>query len=80
MPNMIVSSVANILVTEVITRFGVPTVVHSDLCAKIESELFQEMCPLLQKDKTRTTPYHPKCDGMVDRFNGTFGKNVACLC
>ena len=29
------------------------------------------MCKLLQITKTRTTPYHPKSDGMVERFNKT---------
>ncbi|XP_078334040.1 uncharacterized protein LOC144625731 [Crassostrea virginica] len=29
------------------------------------------MCQLLGIKKTRTTPYHPKSDGMVERFNKT---------
>ena len=32
---------------------------------------FREMCELLDIDKTRTTPYHPQSDGMVERFNRT---------
>ena len=36
-----------------------------------ESALFAEMCKLLDIQKTRTTPYHPQSDGMVERFNRT---------
>jgi hypothetical protein len=36
--------------------------------------LFQEMCQMLGTIKTRTTPYHPKSDGMVERFNQTIAK------
>ena len=31
----------------------------------------QEVCRLLQIDKTRTTPYHPQSDGLVELFNRT---------
>ncbi|CAG2251645.1 unnamed protein product [Mytilus edulis] len=71
MPNMEATTVANILMTEVISRFGVPTIIHSDQGSQFESHLFKEMCKLLQIEKTRTTPYHPKSDGMVERFNKT---------
>lgn len=70
MPNMEASTVANII-TQVVTRFGIPSVIHSDQGGQFESQLFTEMCSLLQIQKTRTTPYHPKSDGMVERFNKT---------
>ena len=33
--------------------------------------MFAEICKLLDITKTRTTPYHPQSDGMVERFNRT---------
>lgn len=40
---------------------------------KDESTLFdhEEMCKVLHIKKTRTTPYHPQSDGMVECFNKT---------
>ena len=64
-------TVAKILVNEVIARFGIPNQIHSDQGKQFESKLFKELCQLLQIDKTRTTPYHPQSDGMVERFNRT---------
>ena len=71
MPNMEAVTVAKILVNEVIVRFGIPNQIHSDQGKQFESKLFKELCQLLQIDKTRTTPYHPQSDGMVERFNRT---------
>ena len=71
MPNMESRTVATILVEEVISRFGVPAVLHSDQGRQFESKLFMEMCSLLGITKTHTTPYHPQSDGMVERFNRT---------
>jgi transposase InsO family protein len=56
---------------EVIVRFGTPYVIHTDQGVQFQSNLFQEMCRLLQIQKTRTTPYHPQSDGMVERDNRT---------
>ena len=56
---------------QVIARFGIPYTIHSDQGPKYESQLFSQMCQLLGIKKTRTTPYHPKSDGMVERFNKT---------
>ena len=71
MPNMEAATVARIIVEEVVSRFGVPSSIHSDQGRQYESELFSEVCRVLQIKKTRTTPYHPQSDGMVERFNKT---------
>ncbi|VDI17467.1 Hypothetical predicted protein [Mytilus galloprovincialis] len=68
MPNMEAKTVAKIIVEEVLVRFGVPHWIHSDQGRQFESLLFQEMCCILNIKKTRTTPYHPKSDGMVERL------------
>ena len=70
-PNMEACTVAKVLVENVHCRFGIPQVIHSDQGRQFESNLFQEMCKLLGIHKTRTTPYHPQSDGMVERFNRT---------
>ena len=71
MRNMEAETVAKVIVEQVITRFGVPYVIHSDQGAQFESKLFADVCQLLGIKKTRTSPYHPKSDGMVERFNKT---------
>lgn len=71
MRNMEAEAVASIILEEVIARFGVPQVIHSDQGKQYESRLFQEMCEVLDITKTRNTAYHPRSDGMIERFNGT---------
>ena len=53
------------------SRFGLPRQLHSDQGKNFESKLFQEMCRLTGVNKTRTTPFHPRGDGQVERFNRT---------
>ena len=71
MPNQEIVTIANVLVNEFISRFGVQLLLHSDQRSQFESSLFQELCSLLDIDKTRTTTYHPQSDGLVERFNLT---------
>jgi transposase InsO family protein len=71
MCNMEAETVARLIVEQVIVRFGVPYSIHSDQGTQYESRLFKETCKLLGIKKTRTTPYHPKSDGMAERFDKT---------
>ena len=64
-------TVGDKLLTEFICRFGVPLTIHTDQGREFESRLFQHLCEALGADKTRTTPYHPQSDGMVERQNRT---------
>ena len=64
-------SVAKVLVSEFICRFGVPDSIHTDQGKNFEAKVIQEICHLLGVTKARTTPYHPQSDGLVERFNRT---------
>jgi hypothetical protein len=70
-PNQETTTIADAVVHNWISRFGVPMEVHSDQGRNFESVVFQEMCQMLGINKTRTTPLHPQSDGMVERFNAT---------
>ena len=59
------------LVQDVFLRFGVPAQLHSDQGRNFESDLFKAICDLFGVEKTRTVPYNPKSDGMIERFNRT---------
>ena len=78
-PNQEAITVATKLVDEVITRFGVFRQCHSDQGRNFESAVISEMCKLLGIKKTRTTPYNPKSDGFVERFNRTLIQLVSVL-
>lgn len=80
MPDQEASTVAELLVKEVVCRFGVPLIIHSDQGRNFESAVFTEVCELLGMQKTRTTAYHPQSDGMVERFNRTLVEPAIKIC
>lgn len=71
--------VAFILDARVFCYFGLPEQIHSDQGAQFESELVTELCKLLRVDKTRTIPYHPQGNGMVERNNRPLGDSLRVL-
>ena len=70
-PNQETITIADKLVHEFIARFGCPREIHTDQGRNFESKLFKEVCKLFDVDKTRTTPFHPQSDGLVERLNRT---------
>ncbi len=71
MPNQEAKTCAKFLVEEFFCRYGMPSVLHSDQGRNFESQLFAEVCKMLEIRKTRTSPFHPQSDGLVERFNRT---------
>ena len=71
-PNQEVTTVGRVITNEFFFRFSPPEQLHSDQGKQFESELIAEVRKLLGINKTRTTPYHPQSDGLVERFNHTF--------
>ena len=48
-------TLASVLVDEVVCRYGVPRVLHSDQGANLNSQVIVALCKLLRINKTRTT-------------------------
>ena len=70
-PNQQAETIAKRLVHDYISRYGSPLEIHSDQGRSFESELFKETCRLLDVAKTRTSPYHPSSNGIIESFNST---------
>ena len=70
-PNQEAATVASKLTNKFFFRFSPPEQLHSDQGPQFESGLVAEVCKLLGIKKSRTTPYHPQCDGFIERFNRT---------
>ena len=64
-------TVAEALMVNVFSRFGMPRQILTDQGPCFESNLFKELCKLMEIDKIRTTPYRPSGNGMIERFHRT---------
>jgi len=70
-PNQKAIIVAQKLVDQLFCRFSPPEQLHSDQGKQFESALLHEVCNILGMKKSRTSPYHPQCDGLVECYNRT---------
>ena len=64
-------TVAHVIFSEWISRYGAPEQIHSDRGPQFESALFEELCTSFGVDKTRTTPLRPQSNGKCERFYRT---------
>ena len=64
-------TIAQILIKEVILRYGFPSKLLSDRGTSFLSKVAQSVYKLLNINKINTTSYHPQTDGLVERFNKT---------
>lgn len=78
-PNQEAITIAKVLVEQWFCRFGIPGEIHSDQGRQFEGSVFQCVCKLMGIQKTRTTPYHPQSDGMVERFNRTLESMLSAV-
>ena len=64
-------SVVDALMDIWLPRYGFPLFLHSDQGKEFDNVMIHKLSELLATVKTKTTPYHPRSDGLVDRFNRT---------
>ena len=79
LPDATASTVASVLSDTVFSRFGIPEEIHSDQGRQFESELMHELCKLWKCDKSRTAPYRPMANGVVERLNRTLASCIRTL-
>ena len=61
--------IVQILRDNVFTVTGPPQKLHSDQGRNFESHILSDLCKAFGVKKSRTTPYHPMGDGLVERMN-----------
>ena len=68
-------TVAEALV-EIYSRVGIPREVLTDQGKQFTSDVMKEVGRLLSIKQLTTTPYHPSCNGLVERL-GAFSSPIA---
>ena len=76
--NQLEDTAAGVVVREFVAWFGCPLEIHTDQGRNFESELFKEMCELLEIGKTRTTSYRPPANGQMERYNRSIAQIIRC--
>eukprot|EP00057_Strongylocentrotus_purpuratus_P000907 XP_001186509.2 PREDICTED: uncharacterized protein LOC754648 [Strongylocentrotus purpuratus] len=65
---------------DIYSRVGIPREVLTDRGSQFTSELMKEVSRLFSIRQMTTTPYHPACNGLVERFNGTLKSMLRKMC
>ncbi|XP_069138852.1 uncharacterized protein [Argopecten irradians] len=79
LPGIETERVAEALV-DIYSRVGIPREVLTDQGSQFTSDLIKEVSRLLSIRRLTTTPYHPMCNGLVERFNGTLKQMLKRTC
>jgi len=79
-PNIEAKTVAEKVVMEFISRFGVPHTIKSDRGRQFECELFSEMCHLLEVEHRMSTPFHPQGNSKCERMVKVVGNLISSYC
>ena len=79
-PNIEASTVAEKLVMEFFSRFGVLYQIKSDRGKQFDCQLFEQMCELLEVQHKMSTPFHPQGNSRVERMVKVVGNLISAFC
>ncbi|MCO5567616.1 hypothetical protein L7F22_021310 [Adiantum nelumboides] len=68
--------VAKFIFEHICCRFGVPLEILSDIGPGFRGDLVGELMKKLQIKRRHSTPYHPQCNGLVEKVNGMICKII----
>ena len=78
-PNKESATVASAFMRVWVTRYGCPMTILSDQGKEFDSALFKDCCRLMGSWKVRTSPFHPRCNGLTERLNQTIERMLAAF-
>ena len=76
--NITAESVAKRLISLMMIH-GLFINILTDGAKNFQSELLSRIYELLDIHKLKTSPYHPECDGLTERFNRTLKTMLSCF-
>ena len=79
LPGIETERVAEALV-EMFSRVGIPDEMLTDCGSQFTAEVLKEVSRLLSLKQITTTPYHPICNGLIDRFHMTLKQMLHRMC
>src|ERR1700752_3458665 len=71
--------IAKSLIDNIITRYGAMQYLLSDLAKEFVGQIAAQLHEVFSIRKLNTTPYHPECNGLNEKFNGTLTKMINAL-
>ena len=79
LPGIETESVAKALV-EMFSRVGIPDEMLTDFGSQFTAEVMKEVSRLLSLQQITTTPYHPICNGLIERSHMTLKQMLRRMC
>ena len=79
LPSIETERVAEALV-EMFSRVGIPDEMLTDCGSQFTAEVMKDVSRLLSLQQLTTTPYHPMCNGLVERFHATMKQMLRRMC
>ena len=79
LPGIEIERVAEALV-EMFSRVGIPDEMLTDCGSQFTAEVMQEVIRPLSLQQITTTPYHPICNGLIERFHMTLKQMLHRMC
>ncbi|KAK3100025.1 hypothetical protein FSP39_013636 [Pinctada imbricata] len=74
------TEVANALFTNIISRFGAPSILFSDRGRNFMSNLIGALCEIFEISRHHTSSYHPNTNGLVERQNSVIAQCLRTYC